>query len=112
MKHVHHRTEILRLAHAVLCGQSLDEAEMAFVKLCTADLEAAIHLADLIVLANPGSAPLWQAIIDHMAKEHPQTTRDIDRQSGVAISADDTRDTAGSLAAHMGWLDVETGGKA
>ncbi len=110
--HVVHGQRILSITHAVICGHSLEEAEVAFATLCTVDLEAAIHLADLIVLASPSSASLWQAIIDQAANEKPQATGDTDRQSGPAMSADDTRDTADDLAAHMGWLDVEAGGKA
>ena len=106
---VEHGHQILSIAHAVICGRDPGSAEMAFSALCTVDLEAAIHLADILVLACPSSAPLWQAIIDHMAKEHPNMPDD--RESGPAMSADDTLDTAGSIADHMGWLDVETMGK-
>ena len=104
-----HGQKILSITHAVICGRSIDSAEMAFATLCKVDLEAAIHLADLLVLASPSSASLWQAIIDHMAKEHPQSEDSDERQSSPAMSAEDTRDTAGGLAEHMGWLDVDQG---
>ena len=104
-----HGSKIMSITHAIICGLSLEEAEQAFSMLCTVDLEAATHLADIMVLASPDSAPIWKSIIDHMAKEHPRMTDD--RESGPAMSADDTRDTAGGLADHMGWLDVETRGK-
>ncbi len=112
MSNLDHGQKILSITHAVVCGQSVEESERAFAALCQVDLEAAIHLADLMVLASPSSAPLWQAIIDHIAKEHPQAPDDIDRQSGPAMSDDDTSDTARALSDHMGWLDVEAGDKA
>ena len=98
---------ILLFAHAVLCGRSVDECERAFAGLCKEDLEAAIHLADLLAIALPHTAPLWRAIIDHYSQEPAAT--DVDRLSGLAMSDNDTRDTAGGLAAHMGWRDVEAG---
>ncbi len=107
-----HGNDILRVTHAVICGRSIEEAERAFATLCTVDLEAAIPLADLMVLASPGSASLWQAIIDTRAKEQPQAPSDIDRQAGPALSDNDDSDTARALAAHMGWRDVEAGGRA
>ena len=115
-----HGSKIMSITHAIICGLSLEEAEQAFSMLCTVDLEAATHLADIMVLASPDSAPIWKSIIDHMAKEHPRTYNEWastqskmtdDRESGPAMSADDTLDTAGNLADHMGWLDVETRGK-
>ena len=104
-----HGSKIMSITHAIICGLSLEEAEQAFSMLCTVDLEAATHLADIMVLASPDSAPIWKSIIDHMAKEHPRMTED--QESGPAMSAEDTLDTAGNLADHMGWLDVETRGK-
>ena len=106
-----HGQKILSITHAVICGRSIDNAEMAFATLRKVDLEAAIHLADLLVLASPDSAPLWQAIIDHMAKEHPQSEDSDERQSGPAMSDDDAQDTARDVAAHLGWRDVEAGSK-
>ncbi len=137
MNQQEHGRAILSITHAVICGRSLEEAERAFGVLCRTDLEAAIHLADILVLASPTSAPIWTAIMEHMAmhkegSEHPTPARGhvasfddgfcccnvgtgghcstCHEKSGPAMSVDDTRDTADDLAAHMGWLDVETGG--
>ncbi len=113
---IEHGKRILGITHAVICGCSLEEAEVAFGTLCREDLEAAVHLADILVLASPDSAPIWTAIMEHMAKEHPNESLgdpcDADRQAGPAMSDDDTRDTAGGLAEHMGWLDVDKGDKS
>ncbi len=109
---IEHGQKILSITHAIICGRSLEEAEVAFGALCMADLEAAIHLADILVLASPNSAPIWTAIMDHMAKEHPSEPSSTDRQAGPAMSDDDTHDTAGGLAEHMGWLDMDKGDKA
>ncbi len=98
---------ILLYAHAVLCGRDMDECERAFAALCKEDLEAGIHLADMLVIALPHTASLWQAIIENYSRE--STATDIDRQSGLAMSQDDTLDTARGLADHMGWRDVEAG---
>lgn len=91
---------ILLFAHAVICGRDLDECERAFAGLCKTDLEAAIHLADMLVLAIPHTAPIWQAIIEHVGQESPT---DIDRQSGLAMGGTDAVDTAGGIADRMGW---------
>lgn len=109
-----HGQRILSITHAVICGRSLEEAEVAFGALCMEDLEAAVHLADLLVLASPNSAPIWMAIMKHMAKKHPPEpgSSDTDRNDGPDLSDDDTRDTASGLAEHMGWLDVDKGDKS
>lgn len=106
--HIDDLPPILMFTHAVLCGRSVDECERAFASLCKTDLEAGIHLAGLLVIALPDTAPLWEAIIGHYSQE--STPTDIDRKSGLAMSQDDTRDTARGLADHMGWRDVEAGG--
>ena len=102
MKHTEKLPPILLHTHAVLCGQDIDECERAFAALCKENLEAGIHLADLLVIALPHTASLWEAIIEHHSQVPAST--DIDRQSGLAMSKDDMLDTARGLADHMGWL--------
>ncbi len=111
MKHTEKLLPILLHTHAVLCGQDIDECERAFAALCKENLEAGIHLADLLVIALPHTEPLWKAIIiqEKQNRTDGYKSTDIDRQSGLAMSKDDTLDTARGLADHMGWRDVEAG---
>lgn len=114
MFHTSDLPPILLFAHAVLCGRDLDECELAFARLCKEDLEAAIHLADMLVLAIPHTAPIWQAIIEYEGEGRTLTSKewqakrqmqngDVDRQSGPAMGGTDAVDTAGGIAERMGW---------
>lgn len=95
---------ILRLAHAVLCARSSDEAERAFAALVAEDRPAALGVRAVLVRAVPNSAPVWQSILDHEAQSRQP---EVDRESGPPLATCDAVDTARDIAGQMGWRDME-----
>lgn len=95
------RPDILTLLHAISCAVSLDEAQIAFALLAAEDLQAAQGLAEVLQRAIPQTAPVWAAILERAKEQEPR------QHKAFRWSKRDAVDTAGKLAARMGWQDME-----
>lgn len=99
------RPRLMELAHAVLCSDDLREAERAFAALAVEDLDAATHLAIVLVRCIPHTAPIWVAILEGAKQEvGPNFQREY---KAFRWGQRDAMDTADELAPRMGWRDME-----